>query len=75
MKFNLKTNHPNSIFLVIVESPSKCSKIEHFLGSNYSCIASIGHLRQIRGLKSIDTKSSFEPTYDIIDDRNCILTR
>ena len=69
MKFNLKTNHPNSIFLVIVESPSKCSKIEHFLGSNYSCIASIGHLRQIRGLKSIDTKSSFEPTYDIIEDK------
>lgn len=71
MKFksNIKTNHPNSIFLVIVESPSKCSKIEHFLGSNYSCIASIGHLRQIKGLKSIDTKNNFEPTYEIIEDK------
>ena len=24
--------------LVIVESPSKCEKIEHYLGSDYKCI-------------------------------------
>ena len=59
----------NAIFLIIVESPSKCAKIEHFLGSNYSCIASLGHLRYIKGLKSIDTKKTFEPTFDIIDDK------
>ena len=49
--------------LIIVESPSKCAKIEHYLGINYCCIASKGHLRQIDGLKSIDTKNSFPPTF------------
>ena len=33
--------------LVIVESPSKCKKIESFLGSGYKCIASFGHFREI----------------------------
>lgn len=59
----------DSIFLVIVESPSKCSKIEHYLGPNYKCIASMGHLRQIKGLKSISTKDTFLPTFDIIEDK------
>ena len=31
--------------LIIVESPAKCKKIEDYLGSNYKCIASYGHLR------------------------------
>ena len=62
-------NANGSIFLVIVESPSKCSKIEHYLGPNYKCIASMGHLRQIKGLKSISTKDTFLPTFDIIEDK------
>lgn len=56
-------------YLIIVESPSKCNKIEHYLGSNYACIASIGHLRNINGLKSIDTKNTFEPTYSLIQEK------
>jgi len=63
------TNTNDSIFLVIVESPSKCSKIEHYLGPNYKCIASMGHLRQIKGLKSISTKDTFLPTFDVIEDK------
>ena len=55
--------------LLIVESPSKCSKIEHFLGIEYSCIASKGHLREINGLKSINTKSDFLPTFSIISEK------
>ena len=54
------TNTNDSIFLVIVESPSKCSKIEHYLGPNYKCIASMGHLRQTR-FKSINTKDFYQP--------------
>ena len=50
-------------YLVIVESPSKCKKIEDFLGSNYQCIASKGHLREIEGLKSIDTKGDYTITF------------
>jgi DNA topoisomerase-1 len=66
-----KTDRVNTsaTFLVIVESPSKCSKIESFLGSDYCCIASKGHIRTIEGLKSIDTKSTFEPTFTIIDEK------
>ena len=59
----------NATFLIIVESPSKCAKIESFLGSQYCCIASKGHVRTIEGLKSIDTKSTFEPTFSIIDEK------
>jgi DNA topoisomerase-1 len=53
-------------WLIIVESPSKCTKIEHYLGSQYKCIASKGHLREIDGLKSIDTKKSYEPKFSIM---------
>jgi DNA topoisomerase-1 len=35
------------MILVIVESPTKCSKIEKILGSGYKCIASQGHLCDI----------------------------
>lgn len=41
-------------YLIIVESPSKCKKIEEYLGSLYKCISSKGHIREIKnGLKSI----------------------
>jgi DNA topoisomerase-1 len=55
-------------YLIIVESPSKCTKIEHFLGNEYHCIASKGHIREIDGLKSIDTKATFVPKFSIIDE-------
>jgi DNA topoisomerase-1 len=56
-------------YLLIVESPSKCKKIEEYLGSEYQCIASKGHIREIDGLKSIDTKDNFKITFSIIDDK------
>lgn len=39
--------------LIIVESPSKCKKIEEYLGENYACISSKGHIRIIENLKAI----------------------
>jgi len=59
----------NAYFLVIVESPSKCSKIESYLGEQYQCIASRGHIREINGLKSIDIKNNFKPTFQLIEDK------
>jgi len=56
-------------FLVIVESPSKCSKIEDYLGPNYQCISSKGHFREITSLSDIDTKHSFHPTYTVIPEK------
>ena len=52
-------------FLVIVESPSKTSKIEQYLGEGYQVIASKGHITQIDGLKSIDTKNGYKVKFSI----------
>ena len=43
-----------SYTLLIVESPAKCKKIEGYLGKNYKCMASYGHITQLSGLDSID---------------------
>lgn len=59
----------NAKYLIIVESPSKCSKIEGFLGEDYCCIASMGHFRTIDGLKAIDTKETFHAKYSLIEDK------
>jgi DNA topoisomerase-1 len=56
-------------YLIIVESPSKCAKIESYLGPDYCCIASKGHIRSIDGIKSIDMKKTYEPTFSIIDEK------
>ena len=58
-----------AIYLIIVESPSKCKKIEGFLGSKYKCIASKGHLREIDGLKSINIKGNFEITFSNVSEK------
>ena len=59
----------NANKLVIVESPSKCPKIEGFLGTEYMCIASIGHIRYIKGLKSIDIKNNYDIEFDLCNDK------
>jgi len=53
-------------WLLILESPSKCDKIESFLGSQYKCVASNGHIRTIDGLKSIDVANNYTPKFSII---------
>ena len=64
-----KQINENAKYLIIVESPSKCEKIESYLGSQYCCIASKGHIRTIDGIKSIDTKNGFEPKFSIIEEK------
>jgi DNA topoisomerase-1 len=67
---NIDRKIPSSaIYLVIVESPSKCEKIESFLGPEYFCIASKGHIRTIGGLKSIDSKNNFDTEFTIIEEK------
>jgi DNA topoisomerase-1 len=66
----LKCDHT----LVLVESPSKCAKIEGFLKRNlegeYKVLATKGHLYEIDGLRSIDTKKTFIPKYQISAHQN-----
>jgi DNA topoisomerase-1 len=54
--------------LIIVESPAKCLKIESYLGNEYKCIASYGHLRKLPSLNNIDINNNFETNYSIIDE-------
>jgi DNA topoisomerase I len=57
-------------YLVIVESPSKCKKIQDYLNKvgngTYKVIASKGHIRSITGLKSIKTKEKYAIDFSII---------
>lgn len=39
--------------LVLVESPSKCNKIEHYLGEGYRVLATYGHFRELNSLRDI----------------------
>lgn len=57
----------NTPFLVILESPSKCKKIETYLGFQYKCIASNGHIRGLTKIKR--SKDRFEPVFDILPEK------
>jgi len=65
----MSTTKKSAGFLVIVESPSKCAKIEGFLGNGYTCIASKGHLREIKGLDAISITDNFAPTFTIMEEK------
>jgi DNA topoisomerase-1 len=64
-----KKTQTSDNYLLIVESPSKCAKIESYLGERYKCISSKGHIREIDGLSSINTKDKFQIEYTIIPEK------
>ena len=68
-KTDYSTNIGGALFLMIVESPSKCAKIESYLGHRYKCIASKGHIRSLDGLKNIDVNNNYKPTFSIIKEK------
>jgi DNA topoisomerase-1 len=61
------------MILVIVESPSKCKKIEEYLGENYKVIASFGHIREIKTIENIDIQNNFQTNYEIIEEKKQII--
>lgn len=74
--YKTKTEKPiNSPFLqtakwlVIVESPSKCKKIEEYLGNDYCCISSKGHIRRIENLEAIDIHGDYSIKFSIIEEK------
>jgi DNA topoisomerase-1 len=65
--------------LVIVESPAKGKTIEKYLGSDFTVLSSVGHIRSIvkktaDGKPPIDIKNGYETTYEIDADKKKIIT-
>ncbi len=61
-------------YLVIVESPAKVKTIRKFLGSNYSVVASQGHVRDLpKSQLGIDVDNDFEPKYITIRGKGDLL--
>ncbi len=55
--------------LVIVESPAKAKTINKYLGSAYTVLASIGHIKDLPAKDlGVDVDNNFEPTYEVIPD-------
>ena len=63
----MSKKYTTSNYLVIVESPAKCNKIEKILGPGYKVIASYGHLRELTSIQNINIDNNFSPTYTIIN--------
>ena len=67
-------NGNNKSILVIVESPTKASSFEKYLGSEYSVKASMGHLIDLpKSRTGVDTENNFEPEYITVRGRAKIL--
>ncbi len=50
--------------LILVESPTKSKTLQRFLGSEYSVLASYGHVRDLpRSKLGVDVENNFEPQY------------
>ncbi len=53
--------------LIIVESPSKARTLARFLGSQYTVLASMGHVRDLPKSKiGVDVENDFSPVYEVI---------
>ena len=66
-------------YLVIVESPAKCNKIAGYLNElkqgDIRVEASMGHIRTITGLKSVNIAKDFATTYSIITGKQQVITK
>ena len=61
-------------YLVLVESPAKCKKIEKYLNDNndfhiYTVMATMGHINELKSLQSIDIQNNFECKYELIESK------
>lgn len=60
--------------LVIVESPGKIQTISKYLGSDFTVMASFGHVRDLPKTKmGIDVKHNFEPSYLVSPDKKKVV--
>lgn len=71
LKKGHQLNVLNTPFLVIVESPSKCAKIEKYLGFQYKCIASKGHICSLKNIPS--QKNNYVSEFEIIPEKKTVV--
>ena len=64
----------NGKHLVIVESPAKAKTINKYLGDGYVVRASMGHVRDLPSKGMGVDLETFEPSYEVLADRNKIIT-
>lgn len=65
--------------LVIVESPAKAKTIEKYLGSDFTVLSSIGHIRSIvkktkDGTPPIDVNNGFKTIYEVDPEKKKVIT-
>lgn len=65
--------------LIIVESPSKTHTISKIMGSNYTVLASIGHIMKLSDVGAyktgVDTKNNFEMSLEFDKSKKDILKK
>lgn len=60
--------------LVIVESPAKAKTISKFLGSDYTVMASMGHVRDLpKSTLGFDPENDFKPSYQVTTDKRKVI--
>jgi DNA topoisomerase-1 len=67
---------PISKTLVIVESPSKAKTISKYLGSDFTVLASVGHVRDLpkSNKKAIDIEGGFIPHYEVVAKKHTVIS-
>ena len=65
--------------LVIVESPTKCKTIGHYLGDDFVVEASVGHIRDLsisgKGGFGVDVENDFKASYSIDSDKKEVIKK
>ncbi|MBC8044359.1 MAG: type I DNA topoisomerase [Rhizobacter sp.] len=62
--------------LVIVESPSKAKTINKYLGSDFTVVASVGHIKELPKKEiGIDFDNHYEPRYETIAGKEKIVSQ
>ena len=57
--------------LIVVESPAKCGKIQGFLGSDFTVLASMGHIRALEEtLDAVGIERDFEPRFAFLESKS-----
>jgi len=63
--------------LLIVESPAKARTIQHYLGSEYEVLASVGHIRDLpkSNKDAVDIEGGFVPRYVVSSEKKEVIAK